>query len=236
LGALAIIIEAKFHSGKGSEGLVLDEPDKLEAAARKIALDQLARQYFIGREHCVGHYYQRQEQYVKIERSVVLYVTKHHDIPYPDIRQSVQCVEDAARERDGERIAVDCRRGAERDIYWMNWQSAHRVLAEAKDALDPSKSEYSIASEIVEFLDRRDLAMFRGFDALSKLHLAPCQTPVFYLAEDRKYWAEVATLQFAVTPEVCFYQRTSMSYWSLLGELPPEDQPGSQIFYRRATR
>ncbi len=140
----------------------------------------------------------------------LILVTKDSSIPTNEIRESIDCI--GKVEATEKEIATD-------KIYWTNWQKINPVLEEIIERFPEESFERKISQQLYDFLDKRDLILFTGFDFLDSCSLEPTTVTnesIFYHAQKRTYWSR----ELFKDPLLC-----------LKGKDPLLCLKGSNIFY-----
>ncbi|MBU4501017.1 MAG: hypothetical protein KKA79_00375 [Nanoarchaeota archaeon] len=223
-GNTAFIIEAKFYSGKSGIGFIEEKvpPDQLKSQL----IDQLAREYFLGRYILLDNEICVEEKLFNISNFFLILITKDSSIPTNEIQESIDSI--GKIEATGIEMATN-------KIYWTNWQKIIPVLEEIIEKSSEESFERKISQQLFDFLDKRDLIPFTGFDFLNSCSLELTTTtnePIFYHTQKRTYWSEELfkePLHFK-DPNI-FYMSTIKQYWKDIAKLKcPENS--SKIFYQ----
>ena len=204
-GDTALIIEAKNHSGKSAEGVIYEsdetEPDILEKK-RKVIIDQLGREYFVGFNKILGYRYKQNGKEYIINNFHLIYLTRHSTFPQNEIEDTLKSIEEIfPSEHDN----------ASNNIYWLNWQKAVPILEDIVDNSSSNSFEGIISKELIEFLERRNITHFSGFNFLKNNAGILNET-----TEDEDY---------------LFYNKIFSVYWNYLDKFKFEKNQVGSVFY-----
>jgi hypothetical protein len=207
----ACIIEAKNYSGKSGQGVI--NVDETDATATGDIIDQLWREYFVGVNNILG---------LRCKDFCLVYLTRHKKFPEYDIKTTLELFE---------KYAPSEMYNAKRRIYWLNWQKAIPVLNEIIAAHSEDSFQYKITWDLLEFMDKRNLGIFSGFNYLHDYsNFPPLSEVLFYHKVSLPYWnysdnaGELEHLQYL------FYRPQHKGYWDSLS-VEKEVSEGSFIFY-----
>jgi hypothetical protein len=206
-GEMAIIVEAKNYSGKSGHGTVPSEPSDSPEEQEQQIIDQLARQYIIGRKAITGSTCIIDGQMRIIKEIVLVYVTRHSRFPETEIDETLQAI--AAR-------LPDQIEDARRRIFWVNWQKLYPLMVAMCERKICASFEYMLAQDLVQFLDRRGLSSFRGFEFLDKFEGSRTMPfdASFYQTQLNEYWNFLPVLFEDST--YIFYTKSLAEYWNPL--------------------
>lgn len=186
----AIIIEAKNYAGKSGEGvMVKDNQD--------IIVDQLGREYFVGQNSIMNsiRVYPDGER-CKITKVVLIFLTRHSCFPKEDIDQSLDAIG---------QINIAHKNNARANIFWLNWQKAVPVLEEVIASATKGSFERKISSELLQFLNRREINCFNGFNFLDNFQNAfvgHVGQRIFYHDIDMPYWMGISDSSLILQDEL----------------------------------
>ena len=224
-GETALIIEAKNYSGKSGTGIMEDEEEKIDQVdlkkTTKIIVDQLGREYFVGTKRLL-----KQE----IKNFYLVLLTRHITFPHQEILEtieSIKCIDEKEYEN------------AKNRIFWLNWQKIIPILEE----IIPTKTKCSlICQELLEFLERRNLANFKGFDFLRRFgdfHIKSTRQlnnkMLFHRVIKKAYWSDFPKYHMLIKNQKSssiFYNKSSISYWNNNFQIPTISSSFDHIFYR----
>jgi hypothetical protein len=150
LDDLIIILEAKFHAGKSGVGTSEDN---------SILYDQLAREYLLG-NYLITSRTVLDETFSYFKDFKILYLTKDISFPTSDVKDSIRTLK---KYYIGNKVSSA-------NIFWTNWQSIYHIL----NNLSPNELqnyEKKLVSQLLLFLEKRDLIMYNGFSFLNKYNL-----------------------------------------------------------------
>lgn len=216
---LTIIVEAKNYSGKSGSGIVDLTNEQSTGTSDYRVDDQLAREYNIGLKH-------------KSKDFLLIYLTRDSVIPVKDIDESIESIA---------KHWPDERRNARKRIYWVNWQVAYLIFEKLLNNSNATVFEQELCNDMVQFLERRDLDTFAGFD-FSDFHISPSifisesqkvlkEASIFFSQEESKYWDTILNQQLKYNNnQTLFYSETHDAYWRFLKGHPELKQPKS-IYY-----
>lgn len=217
----AFIIEAKFYSGKSGAGFIEGKdtsPDQL----RSELVDQIAREYFLGKEVLRGKKVAIEEELIDVSDFFLILVTKNSSMPTDDIEESIDAIG---------RIESKEREIAKNKIYWTNWQKIDSIVGEIARTCSEDSFERKITSQLSSFLHKRDLILFDGFNFLCSLGITNSTSePLFYRKQRRLYWSHkmfIDPIHFEGSN--IFYILETKPYWKGLGECPLDIE---RIFYQ----
>ncbi len=174
---IALIIETKFYSSKSGIGIReittdIDDPN-IKQEKRIEILDQLAREYLVGKELVIGHFKNVIPQ--KISDFYILYLTIDSILPEDDINDSFRALQMYYDNNKFDKNPVKAK------FYWLNWQSiANFMVGIRKYGAD---WEQRIAESLYTLLKEIDLIPFEGFiflDDFSSFPLNICIEPIYY--------------------------------------------------------
>ena len=211
-GETAVIIEAKNYSGKSGVTIISDAPEQLpEGENNKEIIDQLGREYVAGVKRLLNSFYHQEGKLTLIKSFALVFVTRHNLFPRAEIEETIEAIREVLPE--------ECE-DAEKRIFWINWQKVMPLLREILEVKSRKSFEHKIASDLLEFLERRGLWAFSGFGFLRKseaFHELPSDH-LFYHKLFAKYWSFLD--HFNAFPAIeegrCFYSKTCVPYWSYL--------------------
>lgn len=217
---IAFIIEAKFYSGKSGSGFG-EEEDISPVLPKSELIDQLAREYFLGKDVLEGSVVSVDEEVFDISDFFLILVTRNPCIPSDEIEESISVIETAKPKE---------RETARDKIFWTKWQSICPIMEEAVNKHPKDSFEKKISSQLYNFLQRRDLILFNGFDFLNSLHITdPIGDPIFYQRTKRIYWSQKIFRRplHLRGPNMFYFPRTK-TYWKNFPECPKKV---GKIFY-----
>ncbi len=200
-----VVVEAKNYAGKHGKGVVAEDSGEGGVHVdRKRLLDQLAREYFVGRDlasrgsGCSDFY--------------VVYVTRHAVFPAEDIAETLSAIAEMDG-REGQR--------APGRIYWVNWQQAYETFKEMADDPSAPRFQEQISRDMLEFLANRSLCPFEGFEFLDAFKGFAAQAErwsgAFYARSKRPYWTLIDEAGIDATDaRLPFYGRGD--YWAAIRE------------------
>jgi hypothetical protein len=216
----ALIIEAKNYSGKSGEGIILCESEqsieKDKIKETKVIADQLGREYFVGLNKIINSKYIQDERIFSIKSFYVIFLTRHIIFPEHEIKVTIDSI---ARMRQSDY------QNALNRIYWLNWQKVVPILEEIVSVKPKNSFEYKISQELIEFLERRDLAVFSGFKFLSYYKEFPAELELikdidflFYRKIYREYWGYLRNFKPSMKNQLdnIFYKQQTIPYWNFL--------------------
>jgi len=218
----AFIIEAKFYSGKSGIGFIEEDvsPDQLKSQL----IDQLAREYFLGKHVLLRNEIPVEEKLINISNFFLILITKDSSIPTNEIQESI----DSIGKVEPTEIEI-----ARNRIYWTNWQKINPVLEEIIENFPEESFERKISQQLYDFLDKRALILFNGFDFLNSFSLERLNTInklIFYHKQFKNYWAKELfkeTIYFK-GPNI-FYTSPIKQYWEYFVEC---HEIPNKIFYQ----
>lgn len=202
----SIIIEAKNYSGKSGSGIIENlDLNNIKVPDYHVA-DQLAREYFIG----LSKLSQK-----KIKDFVVIYLTRDTVIPKKEIKESIQAILEVSPKEKNK---------VENRIFWINWQQAYLIFDKIANNHTSDSFEVDICNDLVQYLEKRDLDTFGGFDfsdisehlsdLLNTLTKKISYSHIIYHQRKTKYWKSLNLLQFKHTPsQNVFYSDIVNPYW-----------------------
>lgn len=203
-GEIAFIIEVKNHSQKSGKGIV---DGNLH--------DQLAREFFIGREKMLKK--------KGIKKFFILYLTRHITFPKSDIEETISSI----IEVDNSELLC------ENKLYWLSWKEIFPLLKEIKN-INKSPLHYKMTSELLKFLKRRNLDSFSGFEFINKYNkksLGYFQS-IFYSQDDsRRYFDRLLPINIEKINTPIFYSNGSDSYFNFKKNINFKNTEGGNIFY-----
>jgi len=168
-----ILIEAKFYAGKSGSGIETEKDKDVqreEIEVRKLLIDQLGREYFAAK--------------AKSSNFAVIFVTTDSVFPKKDILDTLEAV----KAIKGKKEAQD----AQKHIFWTKWSCAASVMEDILEEVGHGDSyRYHISAELLEFLDKRNLTEFKGFEFLSGYRNnfnSAKEKNIFYQGQPLKYW------------------------------------------------
>jgi hypothetical protein len=210
-GDLAIIIEAKNYSGKSGVGVTTNGSEELGEKNEKDLIDQLGREYFIGRNKLVNSRYHRDGNSHVIKDFVLIFLTRHNLFPENEIGETLESIEQMF---PGEsEIATE-------KIYWLNWQKIIPLLWEIEKISEKNTFEVKIAQDLFKFLEKRNLGVFSGFSFLNEFNCQPeIDENLFYRKLFPAYWTflEQYNANKDENPDTLFYKKRLQPYWHFLG-------------------
>lgn len=232
-GNTAIIVEAKNYSGKSGEGIIGEDfTENSEGIDTKQIADQLGREYFIGMRSILESSKVINEVVFHIDDFVLIFLTRHPIFPENEIEDSINTI---AKINPKEKV------NAEEKIYWLNWQKAVPIFEEIVETKPENTFEYKISKDMVDFLDRRDLGRFLGFDFLDKFHSFIGESKkafswkyLFYKKEFKPYWMFLDKLKsdIQISKDAVFYKQEFKPYWMFLEKLESDIQISKNtVFY-----
>jgi hypothetical protein len=211
-GEMAILIEAKNYSGKSGTGTATTTEGELGDSSRREIIDQLGREYIVGRNILMKSKYSQDKQIFSITDFVLIFLTRHNIFPYDEIEESLNSI---AEMLPGERDkAAEC-------IYWLNWQKTVPILRAVIESSKQGSFECKISQDLLEFLDRRDLGFFSGFtflDMFEDLLFESYPEYIFYYKEYLRYWDFLDDVQWTDVNknDNIFYSKLYPPYWDFL--------------------
>lgn len=216
-GENAVIIEAKNYAGKSGVGIISDESCiSIEEDESKIIIDQLGREYFIGLNKILDSDYEKDDQIHTIKKFYIIFLTRHSIFPEYEISETINSIVNMSPKE---------KNNAENCIYWLNWQKAIPILEEIV-SLNPKNSfEHNICSELIEFLERRNLGVFSGFrflndyiSFLNELEKIEIKDFFFYQKTFKDYWDYLAKFKSSMNIQInyVFYKKIDLPYWEFL--------------------
>jgi hypothetical protein len=171
---IALIIEAKFYSGKSGSGTEAEEENESLAGEQrrdhKILIDQLAREYYLGRKRSNNFY--------------VVYITTDSIFPKDDIETTLNAIKEMKDKREVQR--------ARKRIFWTKWVHAAQIMEDIMSRYDKTTFQYLLASDLLAFLEKRSLVGFKGFEFLSnysEIFNKSDAKHIFYKYVQTKYWS-----------------------------------------------
>jgi len=213
----ALIIEAKNYSGKSREGVIFSEPEQsIEEDKNKVIIDQLGREYFVGLHKILNSKLVQNEKVYSIKNFYLIFLTRHSLFPKYEIEETIKSIAD---------ISQNERENASNHIYWLNWQKVVPILQEIASVKPKSSFEYRISQELIQFLERRNLRFFSGFEFLehhkdfsNKLEITKNTDFLFYRKILREYWDYLDKFKPLVKNRVdnVFYREDKLPYWNFL--------------------
>ena len=211
-GDSAIIIEAKNYSGKSGAGVSTktNGSEELDEKNEKDLIDQLGREYFIGRNKLVNSKYHRGGQAHTIKNFVQIFLTRHSLFPEQEIKETLDSIE--------QMLSGESEIAAEK-IYWLNWQKIIPLLWEIKQNYEKDTFEVKITQDLLKFLDRRNLGVFSGFKYLDRFNRSSkIDEILFYHKLYLEYWTffENYTVNKIKNIDTLFYTKKSPPYWLFL--------------------
>lgn len=199
---LAIIIEAKNYSGKSGEGIIINEDSEDYIA------DQLGREYFVGLKKLLGNNIRYQnKKNIRIDKIIVIYLTRHNLFPVKDIKRSLESIKEI------DKIEYI---NAVNNIYWLNWNEIIPILEDIINTSNECDSENKISNDLLNFLDRRDIGLFQGFDfkKVYNIDLNNIKDHIFYKAQMLNYWGTIVFKSLEVENKYLFYEKLNSEYWN----------------------
>jgi len=225
-GEIAIIIEAKNYSGKSGIGIDLKKDQESENIEKDI-IDQLGREYIVGRNKLINSVYQQGDKTIKIEDFVLIFLTRHSFFPEGEIRESIEAIE--------EMLPGEYDNSCEK-IYWVNWQMIIPILNEI---INESKDSYEskIAMDLIEFLERRELSIYNGFKFMETINYLGADLDsenLFYNKVYKEYWGFLREINLNLfsSCDYTFYKKSITPYWEYL-KMDINFTEDSKIFYGR---
>lgn len=216
---VAFIIEAKFYSGKSGSGFSEEEdlsPDQLKSEL----IDQIAREYFLGKDVLRGKTFATEEVF-EVSDFFLILITKDPSIPANDIEESISAI---GKVEPAEKDI------ARKKIFWTNWQKIDPIMEEIIQRHPQESFERKISSQLYDFLQRRNLIPFGGFDFLGSLHVTNAAgKPIFYRKKKRIYWSQTLLRRpvYFKGPNIFYFSRMK-PYWEDFLESPKKTD---RIFY-----
>lgn len=219
----AFIIEAKFYSGKSGVGFSEEKvpsPDQLKSEL----VDQIAREYFLGKEVLRGKKIAFEEEIIDISDFFLILVTKDSSMPTDEIEESINVIGKVKPKE----LEI-----AKSKIHWTNWQRINPIMEEIIRRCPEGSFERKIASQLSSFLHKRDLILFNGFDFLSSLGIrSTIGQPIFYHKRKRIYWSHTLFAKpIHFKRSNIFYVLETKPYWEDFVECPKDT---GRIFYEKA--
>lgn len=212
---VAIIIEAKLLSSKSGVGLVpadtSDENEEKQEKERYILLDQLARQYLVGKELVANHLQSIIPE--NITDFYVLYLTADSVIPESDIIESIESVV--------KKITMLNRKEVKAKLYWTNWQCISIAIEE--NPTGNSDLEKQISDRLYCLLEANNLVPFKGFSFVDNIKASQFQISgdnLFYEFIKERYFLFLKNMnkKFILNNEAdMFYTKTRALYWQNVG-------------------
>ena len=222
---VAFIIEAKFYSGKSGIGFTEEEDTSFDQLKFQLA-DQIAREYFLGKDVLRGKTISTEGKLFNISDFFLILVTKDPAVPTKEIEESIDAVgkiEPAEKEM------------ARSKIHWTNWQKTNLVIEEVIRSFPEESFERKISSQLRDFLHKRDLVLFSGFNFLDSFGIASnINALIFYRKKKRIYWSRKLfgkTLHFKGSN--VFYVSKTKPYWEGFAECP---ESIDRVFYQMVER
>ncbi|MBT6231102.1 MAG: hypothetical protein HOI47_31070 [Candidatus Scalindua sp.] len=206
-GDTALIIEAKNYSGKSGIGVITENDPSNTEGVRKVIIDQLGREYFVGQKRLLNS--------AGVKHFYVIYLTRHDSFPKDDIEESIESIKETEpKEYENSKNL----------IYWLNWQKVIPVFEELIESSNKSSMEYKISSELIEFLDKRNLRSFSGFKYLKNYksildNETKMAESLFYKEVLSKYWECLNKYKlFNKKNNYLFFSESKVLYWNFLDE------------------
>ena len=218
----AFIIESKFYSGKSDVGFIEEDgmsSDNIDSTL----IDQIAREYLLGREFLRGMKLIVKDKLIEISDFFVILVTKDSIFPKEDVKESLDALN---------RIIPMELKTARNKIFWTNWQKINPILEEITQNYPEHSFEMKIASQLSAFLRRRDLVPFQGFKFLSSVEVVNIRNePVFYHKEKIAYWSnKLFRNLIGFECSYIFYVPEKRHYWENFKQLVWENE---DVFYKK---
>lgn len=225
-GETVIIIEAKNYSEKSSVGTVPGGLKQSDEIQEKGIIDQLGREYFVGLKKILNSKYNRNEEIFSIKDFYLIFLTRHNFFPNYEIEETIKSIT---------HILPREYQSASKRIYWLNWQKIVPLLEEIVAIKTKNSFEYKISLELIEFLERRDLGTFSGFeflDAYGKFSIEFISDCLFYRTIFRKYWDYLDEFKLSIKNQKnnIFYLKNKLPYWGYL-PIDFDIQFDKRIFY-----
>ena len=216
-GNTAIIIEAKNYSGKSGEGVIEgDTTEGLMVVDSKRIADQLGREYFIGRNSILESIKEIDEDVFTIDNFVLIFLTRHATLPRNAIEESINAIVEISPK---EKVS------ANQKIFWLNWQKAVPIFEEIVETKSKNTFEYKISQNMLDFLERRDLGIFSGFNFFDKFYDFISESKeisnkkhLFYKKIFKPYWIFLDKLKSfdRISKDTVFYNIVDLPYWNFL--------------------
>jgi len=213
----AVVIEAKNYSGKSGEGIIgEDSTEDLEGVDTKQIADQLGREYFVGVKRILKYTTVLEEDAFDIDDFVLIFLTRHPTFPQNEIEESINTI---AKINPKEKV------NAEQKMYWLNWQKAVPIFEEIAETRPKNTFDYKISKNMLDFLERRNLGIFSGFDFLEnfysfigELKITFTWKHLFYKKEFRPYWMFLDKFKsyIQIKKDTVFYNVIKLPYWNFL--------------------
>lgn len=163
-----IMVEAKYLSGKSGSAIYINDEDEGEDT------------YIAGSDHL-----EKQWSALKVYSGKVphylIYLTMDWVMPLPAIKESIRASSDDVFSKH---------------MYWINWQSIHKILNTIieKDQMTLSCSEEKIISDILALLEKKGLVEFTGYRRVASKNLEPFSyfTPQFYIDVPKRLFERIS--------------------------------------------
>lgn len=203
---LAVIIEAKNYSKKSGRGIIEITSDDDSKTQDYYVADQLAREYHIGLNKIAQG---------EIRDFILIYLTRDVLLPSKEIRESLNSIKLSKKEK----------LKSENRIYWINWQKAYLIFERITNNTTTDSFEFKLCSDLVTFLEKRDLDTFSGFD-FSEIQFASkefitktnqvLKDNLFYKQRKDQYWTGLKSTNIQdIKDEYIFYSVPKYQYWNL---------------------
>ncbi len=141
--------------------------------SRTTLSDQLAREYFVGKKALVNKQHRVNGHAGRIDDFVLVYLTDETFFPSADIEESLHEIERIEPGESGKAVSR---------IFWTNWESLVPILNEIKRVSDSSSFEHDLSHDLLQFLEKRGITRFGGFDSISSpdlLNILDCDVRWF---------------------------------------------------------
>jgi len=218
-GSHLCIVEAKLHAGKSGVGF--EEAAEGGEIDRSKLRDQLAREYVLG-DMLTRNGFRRSGFSSTPVSFSVLYITNDVTFPREDVSESVDAIRELDR-FDG---------GSGGNIYWTSWLELVPVLEKIIQNVSPDSFEQKIASELVQFLDRREISHYGGYSFLNRYHnLLQLHGNVFFETEGRPLWGNpVFHTGLPKIERRIFFEKPVKTFWKFRSDFAVIVAPDSIFF------
>lgn len=220
---IAIIIEAKNFSGKSGSGYIElhESKDQTRDKSQPLIIDQLVREYFIGAKNLLRK---------KVKDFYLIYLTRDNILPHEDLSETLQTISQFYEHEF---------KKATNKIYWVNWSKSYSIFEKITLEKNQNSFEVKICSDLLAFMERRNLDTFDGFDfshtvddSESYISMSKSFTTgfIFFNKLDEDYWKFISCCKMVEKNEKnLFYREEKTLYWQFLNKI--QDLPTLNTLY-----
>ena len=203
-GDFAIVIEAKNYSGKSGSGVINEVSEEFN---QKELIDQLGREYFIGRNKLINSVYQIDGISYTIKDFALIFLTRHNQFPKFEINETLDSIDQISSGESN--IAAE-------KIFWLNWQNIIPILSKIAKTVENDTCECKLAHDLLKYLDKRSLGVFSGFSFLGEFYYqSDLIENLFYNKLFPSYWGFMIKYKMNKKENlnIIFYKKKSLQYW-----------------------